>query len=79
MLRLLKVKAVFQWNITTDGNTAGTWTVDLKNGEGSIYEGKPKKKANCTLTLSDDDLMALVAGDVSFTAMHPTDTHRLLF
>mmetsp|Transcript_17750 Transcript_17750/g.46327 ORF Transcript_17750/g.46327 Transcript_17750/m.46327 type:complete len:118 (-) Transcript_17750:63-416(-) len=59
-----KVKAVFQWNVTKDGATVGTWTVDLKNGGGSVFEGKPKKKANCTLTIGDDDLMSLVAGDL---------------
>ncbi len=57
-----KVGAIFQWNITKDGAVAGTWTADLKNGSGSIYEGAAKEKAGCTLTLSDDDLVALVNG-----------------
>jgi hypothetical protein len=56
---------VFQWNVTKNGEVAGTWTVNLKDGDGEITKGAPKKKANVTLTLDDDDLMALVAGDVS--------------
>eukprot|EP00054_Salpingoeca_dolichothecata_P007759 m.44495 g.44495 ORF g.44495 m.44495 type:complete len:242 (-) comp17271_c1_seq1:51-776(-) len=57
-----KVKAIFQWNITKGGKTAGVWTVDLKNGGGSVYKGPAKQKATCTLTLSDDTLVALVSG-----------------
>ena len=57
-----KVNAIFQWNITKDGKVAGTWTVDLKNGTGSVYAGEAKEKAGCVLTLSDDDLVALVNG-----------------
>jgi (3R)-3-hydroxyacyl-CoA dehydrogenase / 3a,7a,12a-trihydroxy-5b-cholest-24-enoyl-CoA hydratase / enoyl-CoA hydratase 2 len=57
-----KVNAIFQWTITKDGKPAGTWTVDLKNGSGSVYEGAAKEKAGCTLTLSDDDLVSMVTG-----------------
>eukprot|EP00041_Stephanoeca_diplocostata_P007668 m.110568 g.110568 ORF g.110568 m.110568 type:complete len:118 (+) comp16981_c0_seq1:95-448(+) len=59
-----KVKAVFQWNITQGGNQVAQYTVDLKNGNGEIYDGKAKKKANCTLTVDDDDLMSLVSGEL---------------
>ena len=57
-----KVGAIFQWNITKDGAVAGTWTVDLKNGNGSVYSGAAKEKAGCTLTVSDDDLVSLAGG-----------------
>jgi putative sterol carrier protein len=57
-----KVGAIFQWNITKDGSVAGTWTTDLKNGNGSVYEGAAKDKPGCTLTMSDDDLVQLVTG-----------------
>lgn len=33
------VKAVFQWNITQGGNQVAQYTVDLKNGNGEIYDG----------------------------------------
>ena len=40
--------------------------VDLKNGKGSVYEGEPKTgKAGCTLTLDDDDLVAMVTGKMN--------------
>ena len=57
-----KVNAIFQWNITKDGAAAGVWTVDLKNGNGSVYTGEAKEKAGCTLTVSDDDFVALASG-----------------
>jgi hypothetical protein len=39
---------------------------DLKNGSGDIYPGEPKQgKPGCTLTLSDDDLQALVQGKLN--------------
>ena len=57
-----KTKAIFQWNITKDGQAAGTWTVDLKSGNGSIDTGPAKPKADCTLTVSDDDVVALATG-----------------
>ncbi len=40
----------------------GTWTVDLSSAPGSVYEGAAKTKPGCTLTLDDDDLVALTTG-----------------
>ena len=34
-----KVKAIFQWDINVGGKVM-QWTVDLKNGEGDLYEGE---------------------------------------
>ena len=56
-----KTNAVFQWNITKDGKTF-SWTTDLKNGNGSVYNSAAKDKADCTLSLSDDDFADLVQG-----------------
>lgn len=40
--------------------------VDLKTGEGSIYEGEPKSdKPGVTLTLSDEDMVGLVTGKLN--------------
>eukprot|EP00729_Bicosta_minor_P019218 gene19218-33226_t len=58
-----KVKAIFQWDINVGGKVM-QWTVDLKNGEGDLYEGPAKKKAGCTLTLSEADFLKLVSGEL---------------
>ncbi|XP_071487807.1 peroxisomal multifunctional enzyme type 2-like [Diadema antillarum] len=60
-----KVNGVIQYNITKDGKVAGVWTVDLKQG-GAVYTGEPKSgKANVTVTISDDDFVALASGTLS--------------
>ena len=57
-----KVGVIYQWNITQGGKTAGVWTLDLKNAPGSVYSGEAKTKPGCTLTVSDDDVVALASG-----------------
>ena len=37
----------------------------MKNPPGSVYPGEPKTKPGCTLTLSDDDFVALVNGKLN--------------
>ncbi|XP_053405726.1 peroxisomal multifunctional enzyme type 2-like isoform X2 [Mercenaria mercenaria] len=61
-----KIKAVFGFEITKDGKTAAEWTADVKNGDGAIYQGKPKSgKADCTIVISDDDFVDLVSGKLN--------------
>ncbi|XP_038625384.1 peroxisomal multifunctional enzyme type 2 isoform X2 [Tachyglossus aculeatus] len=57
-----KVSAVFQWNITKDGNTAAIWTIDLKNGSGEVYQGPARVPTQATFTLSDEDFVNIFAG-----------------
>ncbi|XP_067952015.1 peroxisomal multifunctional enzyme type 2-like [Watersipora subatra] len=58
-----KVGAVFQFNITQEGKVAETWTVDMKTPPGAVYVGEPKQgKPGVTLTISDDDLLAMASG-----------------
>ncbi|XP_059147270.1 peroxisomal multifunctional enzyme type 2-like isoform X2 [Physella acuta] len=59
-----KINAVFQWNITKDGAQATSWVVDMKSSPtGEVYEGTPRAgKADCTLTLTDDNFVDLVSG-----------------
>ena len=52
------------WNITDSGKGAGVWTVDLKNGSGSVAEGKGTK-ANLTLTISDDNMVKMAEGKLN--------------
>jgi len=61
-----KTQAVFLWVITKNGKEAAKWTIDLKSGDGEIYEGEPKKdKAGVTLTIEDSNMMPLVTGKLN--------------
>ncbi|XP_013140278.1 PREDICTED: peroxisomal multifunctional enzyme type 2, partial [Papilio polytes] len=52
------IGAIYLYNITENGKTVKQWTLDLKTG--SVYEGAPKSgKPDTTMTLSDEDLIAL--------------------
>ena len=53
------IDAIFAFNIT--GDEGGQWVVDLK--EGKVYEGK-SADADCSITVSDDNFVKLVAGEV---------------
>ncbi|KAF7658463.1 hypothetical protein LDENG_00012700, partial [Lucifuga dentata] len=60
-----KVNAVFGWEITKDGKTVAQWTIDLKNGSGSLHEGTYTGKADVTFTVSDEDFMEVVKGKLN--------------
>ncbi|EMP25396.1 Peroxisomal multifunctional enzyme type 2, partial [Chelonia mydas] len=60
-----KVNAIFQWDITKDGETAAQWTIDLKNGSGEVYQGPAQGSADTTFTLSDQDFMEVVLGKIN--------------
>jgi len=62
--RFKKINGVFQYNITKDGATAATWTVDLKTS--SVYQGPPQSgKADCTLTLDDENMVQIASGKLN--------------
>ena len=52
-----RVGAVYKFDITG----AGVWTVDLKNGAGSVVEGEGGKP-DCTFTTNTDNFVALMSG-----------------
>jgi 3-hydroxyacyl-CoA dehydrogenase/3a,7a,12a-trihydroxy-5b-cholest-24-enoyl-CoA hydratase len=52
-----KIGKVFVYKLT---NPDSTWTIDLKNGGGSVTTGAGA--ADCTLELSNADFMAMIAG-----------------
>ncbi|XP_074851097.1 peroxisomal multifunctional enzyme type 2 [Carettochelys insculpta] len=60
-----KVNAVFQWDITKDGQPAAQWTIDLKNGSGEVYQGPARGSADTTYILSDQDFMDVVLGKMN--------------
>uniref|UniRef100_A0A8C4I2R2 Hydroxysteroid (17-beta) dehydrogenase 4 n=1 Tax=Dicentrarchus labrax TaxID=13489 RepID=A0A8C4I2R2_DICLA len=60
-----KVNAVFGWEITKDSKNAAQWTIDLKNGSGSLHTGPYSGKADVTFTVSDEDFMEVVQGKVN--------------
>uniref|UniRef100_A0A7M4FDS5 Peroxisomal multifunctional enzyme type 2 n=1 Tax=Crocodylus porosus TaxID=8502 RepID=A0A7M4FDS5_CROPO len=60
-----KVNAVFQWDITKGGKTAVQWTIDLKNGSGTVYQGPAQGSADTIFTLSDEDFMEVVQGNLN--------------
>ncbi|XP_060062745.1 peroxisomal multifunctional enzyme type 2-like [Ylistrum balloti] len=61
-----KINSVFQFNITKDGKTATVWTTDMKTPGGAVYKGSPKQgKADCTLTISDDNFGDMVSGKLN--------------
>ena len=61
-----KVNAVFRWIVTDDSKIpVAQWIVDLKSPPGKIYQEKLQSmspKADCTLTLSDTDLISMIEG-----------------
>ena len=58
---LRQVKGVIQFIV----NPGGAWVVDLKNGSGSVTEGKASGKVDMTLTVSDADMVAIASGKLN--------------
>ena len=52
-----KVKGVYLFKITGGKN----WTIDLKNGTGSVKEGE-QGTPDCTITIADQDFVNLITG-----------------
>ncbi|KAI1316983.1 hypothetical protein EDD11_009141 [Mortierella claussenii] len=58
-----KVKGIFQFNVKNTKGQVGTWTFDLKNGNGSMHKGTVNGvKPDVTIDISDDDFIALAEG-----------------
>ena len=57
------IKTIYQWNILQKGQVSSVWTLDLKNGEGSIHRGPPKTgKADCILSIEDENAVKIFEG-----------------
>lgn len=60
-----RIGAVFHFEITTPGSSESVWfTVDLKNGNGSIAKGK-QGTADTVFIMADDDLIAVAQGKLN--------------
>ena len=58
----LRVNVLVEWSYCSLYVTA----TDLRQGKGSIYRGKPEGgKADCSLTVADDDLVGLATGKLN--------------
>lgn len=63
-----RLRVVFQFNITQNGQPAATWTCDTRSSiEGDIYRDVPKPglKADCILTVDDDDWVKIMVGKLN--------------
>nr|XP_033772130.1 non-specific lipid-transfer protein isoform X2 [Geotrypetes seraphini] len=60
-----KIGGIFAFKVKEgpDGKEA-LWVVDVKNGKGSVALNSDKK-ADCTITMSDADLLALMTGKIN--------------
>uniref|UniRef100_A0A4W5K897 Sterol carrier protein 2b n=1 Tax=Hucho hucho TaxID=62062 RepID=A0A4W5K897_9TELE len=60
-----KIGGVFSFKVKDgpDGQEA-TWIVDVKNGKGCVHKDTTKK-ADCTISMSDADLLSLMTGKMN--------------
>ncbi|XP_004068213.1 non-specific lipid-transfer protein [Oryzias latipes] len=60
-----KIGGVFAFKVRDGPNgQEATWFVDVKNGRGSVHTDTDKK-ADCTIAMSDADLLALMTGKMN--------------
>lgn len=60
-----KIGGIFAFKVKNGPNgKEATWVVDVKNGKGSVLPNSDKK-ADCTITMEDSDLLALMTGKMN--------------
>ncbi|NWZ92541.1 NLTP protein, partial [Nesospiza acunhae] len=60
-----KIGGIFAFKVKDGpGGKEATWIVDVKNGKGSVAVNSDKK-ADCTITMADTDLLALMTGKMN--------------
>ncbi|CAK6980610.1 sterol carrier protein 2b [Scomber scombrus] len=60
-----KIGGVFAFKVKDGPNgKEATWVVDVKNGKGCVHNDI-EKKADCTICMSDTDLLAMMTGKMN--------------
>eukprot|EP00079_Xenopus_tropicalis_P023967 XP_012816482.1 PREDICTED: non-specific lipid-transfer protein isoform X2 [Xenopus tropicalis] len=60
-----KIGGIFAFKVKDGpGGKEATWVVDVKNGKGCV-DVNSDKKADCTITMADADLLALMTGKMN--------------
>ncbi|XP_060629507.1 sterol carrier protein 2 [Anolis sagrei] len=60
-----KIGGIFAFKVKEGpGGKEATWVVDVKNGKGCV-DVNSDKKADCTVTIADSDLLALMTGKMN--------------
>merc|ERR1711916_53810 len=54
------INGIYVFKVATSGGEKA-WTVDLKNGDGSVKEGAADK-TDCTINMKEDDFVKLMTG-----------------
>ena len=62
-----------------DVEGVGKWHVDLKTGSGSVGKGEPEKKADCTITINQENFLKMFNSKLSFIAFLDFMGHDLYF
>lgn len=60
---LAGISAIYEFQI--NGPAGGTWTLDLTTPGGKVTTGSAGGKANCTVTMSDENFVKLVSGQLN--------------
>jgi 3-hydroxyacyl-CoA dehydrogenase/3a,7a,12a-trihydroxy-5b-cholest-24-enoyl-CoA hydratase len=68
-----EVSAVIALRVTSPDSQ---WTIDLKSGSGAVKSGAASG-ADCTLTVSDGDLVSLIEGAAPVRALYQTGKLRV--
>jgi putative sterol carrier protein len=62
---LKKVNGSFCFRVGGPKGAKATWSVYARVGDGRVVAAEPESKADCTITISDPDLVALASGKLS--------------
>ncbi|XP_067946029.1 sterol carrier protein 2-like [Watersipora subatra] len=58
-----KIKGTYLFKVKNKNGQQGFWFVNVKDGDGSVEFCE--KKADCTITMGDDDLLGLMTGTLN--------------